>query len=472
VWGARLGGRSRRSCSLDEDAAGRFPEVRKLRLANLGIANMKKTAQHIFREVLAAIDIGPTIDRALARTGSRIQAGEAAIDLSRYREVVGIAFGKASFSMAEAVTRVLAPEYPVEGIFAGPAGPARQLAGWQTFVGGHPTPNAESFAAGRAILDRLARCHERSLIFFLVSGGGSSLVEQALDPALTLEDFRRLHSALVTCGASIEEINVVRKHVSATKGGRLAAAAPNAMKVTLAVSDVPRGQESALASGPTLPDPSTVRDAQRIAREYKLLEKFPPLLRDAFEKGALAETPKLKNPAFARAHFVRIVGEHELMHAAHHACEAEGYVCVCDNTTDNWPVEKAAEHLLALLESQKRENPGERVAVLADGELSSPVIGRGIGGRNSAFVLACVPKIAGKAITVLSAGTDGIDGNSSAAGAAADGETFSRAAEAEIVADDFFKRSDAYSFFARLGDQIVTGPTGNNLRDLRILLWD
>lgn len=392
--------------------------------------------------------------------------------MSKYREIVGIAFGKASFAMAETVTRVLAPEYAVEGILVSLAEPARQLAGWQTLVGGHPAPNAGSFAAGRAILDRLARCDQRTLIFFLVSGGGSSLVEQALDPALTLEDFRRLHSALVTCGASIEEINVVRKHVSATKGGRLATAAPKAMKVTLAISDVPLGQESAVASGPTLPDPSTVRDAERIAREYRLLEKFSPTLRDAFEKGALAETPKLKNPAFARAHFVRILGEHELMHAAHHACETEGYVCICDNTTDNWPVEKAAQHLLALLESQKKENPGECVAVLADGELSSPVTGRGIGGRNSAFVLACVPKIAGEAITVLSAGTDGIDGNSLAAGAVADGETFSRAAEAGIAAEDFFKRSDAHSFFARLGDEIVTGPTGNNLRDLRILLWD
>lgn len=326
--------------------------------------------------------------------------------------------------------------------------------------------------AGRAILDRLARCDEDSLIFFLISGGGSSLVEQPLDPAWTLSDFRTLHSALVTCGASIEEINVIRKHVSATKGGRLATAAPDARKVTLAVSDVPIGEESALASGPTLPDPSTMQDARRIAREYGLLEKLPPRLRAAFEQGEFAETPKAGLPAFARAHFVRILAEHELMHAAHHACEAEGYVCVCDNTTDNWPVEKAAEHLLGLLKSQKRENPGNRVAVLADGELSSPVMGSGIGGRNSAFVLACVPKIIGEAITVLSAGTDGIDGNSPAAGAVADGETMSRASTAGLLPHEFFSRSDAYTFFERIGDAVVTGPTGNNLRDLRILLLE
>jgi glycerate 2-kinase len=435
-------------------------------------ATTKETAHRIFRETLASVDIPTTLARRLVRTGTHLQAGEAAIDLSRYREIVGIAFGKASFGMAEAVGRVLASEYLLDGILVVPASPPRDLPGWETFVGGHPAPNAQSFAAGRAILDRLSRCHEGTLIFFLISGGGSSLIEQPLNPEWTLEDFRSLHSALVTCGAPIEEMNVVRKHVSATKGGRLAMAAPNSMKVTLAVSDVPLGQESALASGPTLPDPSTVAQAVRIAREFGLLERFPPPLRAAFESGSLPETPKLKNPAFSRAHFVRILGEHELTHASHRACESAGYVSICDTTTDNWPVEKAAVHLLDLLASQKRENPHARVAVVAGGELSSPVTGNGRGGRNSAFVLACVPKIAGKAITVLSAGTDGVDGNSPAAGAVADGETLARAAAAGLAPADFFRRSDSHSFFARLNDAVFTGATGNNLRDLRILLWD
>jgi hydroxypyruvate reductase len=162
------------------------------------------------------------------------------------------------------------------------------------------------------------------------------------------------------------------------------------------------------------------------------------------------------------------------MHAAHHACEAEGYVCVCDNSTDNWPLAKAADHLLALLmaqlEAQRGSHPRRPVAVLADGELSSPVTGNGTGGRNSAFVLSCVPKIAGKRIAVLSAGTDGIDGNSPSAGAVADGKTFARCNAAGLGVDDFMGRSDAFNFFARLGDNITTGPTGNNLRDLRILL--
>jgi hydroxypyruvate reductase len=435
---------------------------------------VKYVAQRIFRETLAAIDIPACIEKTLGRDGPRLHVRDATFDLRGFEKILAIAYGKASFAMAEGLKGILAPEFPPEGILAVPAAPPRELAGWSTFVGGHPFPNAASLAAGRAILDRLARCDERTLIFFLISGGGSSLVEQPLDPSVTLDDFTELHAALVTCGAPIEEINAIRKHVSATKGGRLAAAAPRSMKLTLAISDVPAGQESALASGPTLPDPTTIEDAERVAKEYRLMERFPPALRNSFKKHTLHETPKPGDPAFARSKFVLVLGSHELMHAAHHACEAEGYVCVCDNSTDNWPLAKAADHLLAVLmaqlEAQRLTNPHRPVAVLAGGELSSPVTGNGTGGRNSAFVLACVPKIAGKGITVLSGGTDGIDGNSPSAGAVADGETLARCKAAGLGVDDFMGRSDAFNFFARLGDNITTGPTGNNLRDLRILL--
>jgi hydroxypyruvate reductase len=431
---------------------------------------VKQIAQRVFRETLAAIDIPATLEKKLARSGSGIRAGDALVDLRQFDSILAIAYGKASFAMAEGVVRVLAPEFRPEGILVVPAAPPCELAGWKTFIGGHPVPNAASFQAGRAILDRRAQCDERTLVFFLISGGGSSLVEQPLDPTVTLEDFQKLHAALVTCGAPIEEINAIRKHVSATKGGRLAAAAPRSLKLTWGVSDVPAGHESALASGPTLPDPTTIQDAERVVKEYDLGGKLPASLRAAFENHALRETPKEGDPAFARSHFALLLGAHELMHAAHHACEAKGYVCLCDNSTDNWPVEKAADYLLAQLAALKSANPERRVAVLADGELSSPATGKGTGGRNSAFVLACVPKIAGKDITVLSAGTDGIDGNSPAAGAVADGETLERASAAGLDPADFQRRCDAHSFFSRLDDAVITSPTGNNLRDLRILL--
>ena len=184
----------------------------------------------------------------------------------------------------------------------------------------------------------------------------------------------------------------------------------------------------------------------------------------------MPETPKAGDPAFANAHFHLLLGMDDLFHAAHHAAEACGYATRCDNSTDDWPVAKAADALLLQLEEWQRINAGKRVAIIADGELSSPVTGNGVGGRNSAFVLDVAGKIAGRRITVLSAGTDGIDGNSPAAGAVADGETVKRGRAAGLDAAVAFRESDAYTFFAKLGDAIVTGPTGNNLRDLRILL--
>jgi glycerate 2-kinase len=431
---------------------------------------VKQAAQRIFRETLAAIDIPAAMERKLARRGSSIRAGNISVDLRDFHSIVAVAYGKASYAMAEGLVRVLAPDFHPEGILVLPASQFVELPGWEIFNGGHPLPNESSIAAGSAILERLERCDERTLIFFLISGGGSSMVEQPLDPEVTLEDFVTLHAALVTCGAPIGEVNAIRKHLSATKGGRLAAAAPRSMKLTLAISDVPPGQESALASGPTLPDSTTARDVERVAREYRLIEKLPASLRSILENQTLPETPKAGDPAFARSHFALLLAEDDLFHPAHRACEAEGFVCLCDNSTDNWPVEKAADYLLAQLAAHAKANPNRRVAVLCDGELSSPVTGHGIGGRNAAFVLACVGKIDGKKITVLSAGTDGIDGNSSAAGAVADGETLQRARAAGLDPADFARRSDSASFFARLGDAVVTGPTGNNLRDLRILL--
>lgn len=431
---------------------------------------MKETAQRVFRETLAAIDIQTTLERKLECDGECVHIDGNAINLAGFAEFVAIAIGKSAFPMAEGLSNVLPSGCSLDGILVAPAMPARKLPGWTMFVGGHPLPTEASFVAGRAILERLARCDERTLIFFLVSGGGSALVEQSLDPSVTHEDFEKLHYALVTCGAPIEEINVVRKHLSATKGGRLAAAAPRSMKLTWGVSDVPEGHESALASGPTLPDPTTVADAYRIVETYDLLSKLPRAIREIFEKRRLRETPKESDPAFARAHFSLLLGAHDLMHAAHHALEAQGHFCIADNTTDNWPLEKAADHLIGLLESMKSKNPGWRCAIVADGEVSSPVTGSGIGGRNSAFVLTCVPKLAGKNITVLSAGTDGVDGNSTAAGAVADGETLARARESGLDPGDYLERSDAFHFFAALDDAILTGPTGINLRDLRILI--
>lgn len=434
------------------------------------MAELKLLARRIFQETISAIDIPEAMQRKLRREGTVLCLQDGNVDLRAFARMRVIGIGKAAHAMVEGLASLLGREYPLEGIVAAPTPPLFAVQGMKYFVGGHPTPDQESWKAAEAILSLLAECDEKTVVFFLLSGGGSALVELPLNRRQTLEDVRQLHRALVTCGAPIEAMNTVRKHVSAVKGGRLAAAAVRATKITLAVSDVPVGKESALASGPTLPDPTTVADVQRVVEEFALREKLPASLLRWMDEGQMPETPKEGELAFAKAQFSLLLGLDDLFHPAHHATEAKGFVACCDNTTDDWPVEKAAEYLLAQLEEVRRANSGQRVAVIADGEISSPVRGKGIGGRNAAFVLACVKKIAGKKIAVLSAGTDGLDGNSPAAGAVADGETLERGRAIGLNARYMFRESDSYSYFARLGDTIITGPTGNNLRDLRILL--
>ncbi|HVB33264.1 MAG TPA: DUF4147 domain-containing protein [Patescibacteria group bacterium] len=430
----------------------------------------KSIARAILDRTIAAVDVRRSVRGKLRRESGRLRIGGGEIDLGEFSALRVVAFGKAAAAMAAGLADVLAPDFPAEGILVVPAPPAQPVEGFRTFVAGHPLPNEESFGAARAILDLVAAADRHTLLFFLISGGGSALVELPLDPSVRLADMRELHRLLVTCGGSIDEINVIRKHVSAVKGGRLAAAAPEAMKLTLAISDVPEGEESALASGPTLPDPSTAADACRVVERYGLLNRLPASLRPPFERGSLMETPKANDAAFARSRFFVLLDHHDLFHQAHRAAESHGFLTICDNSTDNWPLGRAADRLLDLLLRHKQASPARPVALIADGEVLCPVTGPGIGGRNSAFVLYLTRKIAGRPIVVLSAGTDGIDGSSPAAGVVADGATLERARAAGLDPSAFFTRSDAYSFFARLGDAIETGPTGNNLRDLRILL--
>jgi glycerate 2-kinase len=434
------------------------------------MADLKQLARQIFQETLAAIDIPAVMHRKVRVEGAALHCGEITLDLRAFSRIRVVAVGKAAHAMLEGLRSTLPLHLNFEGVASAPTPPAQRLPGIEYFVGGHPIPNAESWDSAEAVLSLLAKCDESTLVFFLLSGGGSAVSELPLDSRLTLEDVQQFYRTLVTCGAPIAAMNAVRKHFSAVKGGRLAAAAGRATKITLAVTDVPADQESALASGPSLPDPSTTAEVQRILAEFKMLPQFPPALRRCVEEGTISETPKETDPAFANAYFVLLLGMDDLFHPAHFASEAKGFFTCCDNSTDDWPVEEAAECLLTQLSELQAANPSRRVALIADGEVSSPVTGNGIGGRNSAFVLACVENIVGRRVAVLSAGTDGIDGNSPAAGAVADGETLGRAMSVGLDPRDAFQRGDAFSFFARLDDAIVTGPTGNNLRDLRILL--
>src|ERR1700687_4193812 len=241
--------------------------------------DLSKRAREIFHTILEAVDVREAMARDLVRSGSRLELeGEhpeiICADLAAFQVLRMVVIGKAGFAMAEGMQSVLGDEFPCEGVMVVPAPPPRELKGLRAIVAGHPVPDQGSFTAGREILKLLATCDERTLVLFLLSGGGSALVEQSLFPDVTIADMQELHRALVTCGAPIDEMNAVRKHFSAVKGGRLAAAAPRALKIALGVSDVPPGRESALCSGPTLPDPTTVEDVYRIAAQYSLAPKL------------------------------------------------------------------------------------------------------------------------------------------------------------------------------------------------------
>lgn len=430
----------------------------------------KHLAREIFRRTLEAVDPCSAIERCLSFSGHNLCCADRTYDLRRFPDIRVLAVGKAAHRMLDGLIAILPHGTKLRGAVSAPTVPHVPQSGFQYFVGGHPEPNEHSLLAGNAGLDLAHNSTEQTLVIALLSGGGSALMESPLLPSLSLTEIQQLNRALVTCGASIHEINSVRKHVSAVKGGRLAQAAHPATVITLAISDVPVGRESALASGPTLPDPTTCADALHVVAKYNLRERLPESLCKWIDSGAMPETPKPSDSVFSNTQFALVLGMHELFHAAHRFAEAEHFIACCDNSTDDWPIEKAANALLAQLDQLQAANPTCPVALIADGELSSPVTGAGLGGRNSAFVLACVEKIAGKPIVVLSAGTDGIDGNSHAAGAVADGHTLAHARELALDPRDFFQRSDSFRFFDQLGDTIITGPTGNNLRDLRLLL--
>jgi glycerate 2-kinase len=433
---------------------------------DLQFSQMRQAARDIFLRALAEASIGKGFSRHVHCERGILRVREDLYDLHAYSRVLVVSLGKAGHTMAEALSAQVGAS--LEGIVASSIEPSTQIHGFRYFRGGHPTPNAESIQAASAILRLVEAQPASALVIFLLSGGGSSIVEKPIDDEISLDDLIATYRALVLSGAPIGEINAVRKHLSAVKGGRLAQAAFPAAQVSLLVSDVPDGTPDALASGPTMPDSTTVEDCYRIAEEYELLRQFPASTRELFERHAFDETPKSDDPAFLRARWWPVLSNQTAIEEASVAAERAGFIVHVDNSCDDWDYEKAADYLLQRVrELRKQFSP---VCLISGGEVTVKVTNGGVGGRNQQFALACADKIAGENITVLSAGTDGVDGNSSAAGAVADGTTLGRARSRGLDARVALEKFDAYALFKALGDAIGTGPTGNNLRDLRILL--
>ena len=427
---------------------------------------MRDAARAIFLEALSHASIAKGFDRHVQCERGILRVREDLYDLHSYSRVQVVSFGKAGHTMAAALAAQVGSL--AQGFVAAPVLPDAQLHGFRYFQGGHPAPNAESIQAAAAVLRALEAQPAPTLVIFLLSGGGSSIIEKPIDDEISLDDLIATYRALVHSGAPIAEINAVRKHLSAVKGGRLAQAAFPAQQVSILVSDVPDSTPDALASGPTMPDSTSVEDCYRIAEKYELLRQFPPSTRELFERHAIEETPKSDDPAFHKSRWWTILSNQSAIEAATGLAERAGFIVYVDNSCDDWDYAKAAGFLLnRVRELREQFSPA---CLISGGEVTVKVMNGGIGGRNQQFALACAEKIAGENITVLSAGTDGVDGNSPAAGAIADGATLERARKAGFDPRTALEKFDAYPLFRGLNDAIEVGPTGNNLRDLRILL--
>ena len=434
-------------------------------------ARMRETAREIFAAALKNASIESAFARNVHCERRVLRIGHDLHDLDSYHRVFVVSIGKAAHTMAAALEAQLGSSSFEAGIVASSVEPTSMVHGFRYFRGGHPTPTAESIRAAGAILKSLTALDSASLAIFMLSGGGSSIVEKPVvtlkDEEISLPDLAATYRALVNSGAPIAEINAIRKHLSAVKGGRLAQAAYPAQQVSILVSDVPDETPDALASGPTMPDSTSVHDCERIAAQYNLVDQFPASVANLFRQHALDETPKSDDPAFVRARWWTVLSNKVAIDEAAIAATRAGFAVEVDNSCDDWPYDKAAAYLLNRLDELRRTV--SRVCLISGGEVTVTVRNGGIGGRNQQFALACAEPISGHDITVLSAGTDGIDGNSPAAGAVVDGSTVSRTASAGAVRHAL-STFNAHPFFDALGDAIITGPTGNNLRDLRILL--
>lgn len=436
-------------------------------------------------------------------SADQLPAPASRIDLEGYRRIVIVALGKAAVPMTHAMLAALPPRLHVRGICSAPSLPAQPDPRIRYYAGGHPLPNKDSFRAARRALRMLRRTTRKTFVIYLISGGGSTLFELPLDRRLTLADTVAFHRALIASGATIAEVNTLRKHFSAVKGGRLATAAPHARKLTLQVLDVPDRHADAVASGPTLADPSTVADCRELLDRYQLLEKFPPAVQRFFSRPDLPETPgdkaalrraaeiieQTKQAGRSSGSFVNfgtqppvltdwlftLLSNRDLLRAASEKAATLGYEIVIDNGCDDWPYEKAAAYLIDRLAALRAAQPGQKICLLSGGEVTVHIDRTpGVGGRNQQFALASAlllnQRFPAEPIVCLSAGSDGADGNSPAAGALAGASTITRAHDRGLDAQATLAAFDAGTLFAALGDALVIGPTGNNLRDLRILL--
>lgn len=434
------------------------------------VRKLRQNALSIFRAGLAAADPAQAVARHLTLKGETLTIAGAKYRLDRYQRIFVVGAGKASAVMAAAIERLLSRRI-TGGLVNVKYGHVAKLRRIELNECGHPIPDERGVEGTRRIAAIAREATADDLVLCVVSGGGSALTPLPAE-GITLEDKQETTRQLLACGATIHEINAIRKHLSAFKGGQLAAIAQPATVISLLLSDVIGDDLSVIASGPTAPDLSTFHDALDVLDRYLIRGRVPPHVRERLEAGArgeIEETPK-KTPNAVNV----VIGSNRLaVDAAEQKARALGYrTLVLSTTIEGETVDVARMHAAIARETLASGRPIRPPAcILSGGETTVTIRGNGLGGRNQEFALAAALDIAGQGrIAVLSAGTDGTDGPTDAAGALADSSTVERARSRSMEPKRFLAENDSYHFFENLGDLIKTGPTGTNVMDLRLVL--
>jgi len=408
------------------------------------------------------------------RDGELLEIGDDSFDLKTFERIVVVGFGKAASPMALALEDILGPRI-AEGTVTTKYGYGIPLKYISTVEAGHPIPDQAGLSAAQNILRLLDTAGEKDLVICLISGGGSALMPMP-EESISLTDKQETTRALLECGATIHEINAVRKHMSRVKGGKLATAAFPATLVALMLSDVIGDDLDVIASGPTVPDRTTFGDCMNIIGNYDISVSIPRPVLSFFKRGAEGkekETPKPGDRVFDSSH-AYIIGSSSLsLEAAKKKARDLGYTAmILSSSIEGETREVAKVHAAIAKEIGKTGNPLEKPAcIISGGETTVTIRGNGLGGRNMEFCLASAIEIEGmEGATILSGGTDGTDGPTDAAGAIVNGKTATEARLRGVDPRQYLKKNDSYHFFEATGDLLTTGPTMTNVMDIRIII--
>jgi glycerate 2-kinase len=424
----------------------------------------------ILSAALEAVDPIAAVKSHTCLEGDLLHIGERTYDLSQYRNIYVIGGGKASGAMARAVEEVLG-SYLTGGVVNTKYGYLSDTKVVKINEAGHPIPDAEGMAGAAQMLDLARQASKGGLVICLISGGGSALMTLPVE-GITLHDMEALTGALLRCGATINEINTVRKHLSQIKGGNLSRAAYPAEVASLILSDVVGNPLDVIASGPTAPDSSTFAQAYDILDRYQLLDQLPQSITQHLCKGKekqVPETPKKDDPLFANTYNLIIASNEIAADAAMEAAVAAGFHTMLLSTYVEGEAREVARVFSAIAkEVLHSSRPVPRPAcIVAGGETTVTIRGEGLGGRNQELALAAAIQLEGlDEAMVVALATDGTDGPTDAAGAIADGSTIRRARAKKLLARDYLANNDSYHFFEQLDDLLVTGPTNTNVNDL------